>query len=125
TEVNRVVTRKTLVAAVARVMNPGCKFAYMLTLYCPQGAGTSAILKKQGGAWFSDSLVSVTGKEAYEALQGEWIMEMAELAATRKAEVEAIKHFISTQIDRFRVAYGHYIEDFPRQCIFIGPTNKI
>ncbi|MEH7960898.1 VapE domain-containing protein, partial [Staphylococcus pseudintermedius] len=78
-----------------------------------------------GGAWFSDSLVSVTGKEAYEALQGVWIMEMAELAATRKAEVEAIKHFISKQIDRFRVAYGHYIEDFPRQCIFIGTTNKI
>ncbi|SUL31765.1 E family protein [Staphylococcus aureus] len=39
-------------------------------------------------------------------------MEMAELAATRKAEVEAIKHFISKQVDRFRVAYGHYIEDF-------------
>ncbi|EGQ3947556.1 hypothetical protein I0631_002021 [Staphylococcus pseudintermedius] len=125
TEVNRVVTRKTLIAAVARVMNPGCKFDYMLTLYGPQGVGKSAILKKLGGAWFSDSLVSVTGKEAYEALQGVWIMEMAELAATRKAEVEAIKHFISKQIDRFRVAYGHYIEDFPRQCIFIGTTNKI
>lgn len=52
-------------------------------------------------------------------------MEMAELAATRKAEVEAIKHFISKQVDRFRVAYGHYIEDFPRQCIFIGTTNKV
>ncbi|EJD5654349.1 virulence-associated E family protein [Staphylococcus pseudintermedius] len=125
TEVNRVVTRKTLIAAVARVMNPGCKFDYMLTLYGRQGVGKSAILKKLGGAWFSDSLVSVTGKEAYEALQGVWIMEMAELAATRKAEVEAIKHFISKQIDRFRVAYGHYIEDFPRQCIFIGTTNKI
>ncbi|EVS44368.1 hypothetical protein Q533_02619, partial [Staphylococcus aureus M1476] len=57
--------------------------------------------------------------------QGVWLMEMAELAATRKAEVEAIKHFISKQVDRFRVAYGHYIEDFPRQCIFIGTTNKV
>ncbi|MCS4486357.1 virulence-associated E family protein [Staphylococcus americanisciuri] len=124
-EVNRVATRKALTAGVARVMEPGCKFDYMLTLYGPQGVGKSAILKKLGGAWFSDSLVSVTGKEAYEALQGVWLMEMAELAATRKAEVEAIKHFISKQIDRFRVAYGHYIEDFPRQCIFIGTTNKV
>lgn len=124
-EVNRVATRKALTAGVARVMNPGCKFDYMLTLYGPQGVGKSAILKKLGGAWFSDSLVSVTGKEAYEALQGVWLMEMAELAATRKAEVEAIKHFISKQVDRFRVAYGHYIEDFPRQCIFIGTTNKV
>lgn len=125
TEVNRTATRKALTAGVARVMEPGCKFDYMLTLYGPQGVGKSAILKKLGGAWFSDSLVSVTGKEAYEALQGVWLMEMAELAATRKAEVEAIKHFISKQVDRFRVAYGHYIEDFPRQCIFIGTTNKM
>lgn len=125
TEVNRTTTRKALTAGVTRVMEPGCKFDYMLTLYGPQGVGKSAILKKLGGAWFSDSLVSVTGKEAYEALQGVWLMEMAELAATRKAEVEAIKHFISKQIDRFRVAYGHYIEDFPRQCIFIGTTNKV
>lgn len=94
-------------------------------LYGAQDEGKSALLKKLGGAWFSDSLVSVTGKEAYEALQGVWLMEMAELAATRKAEVEAIKHFISKQVDRFRVAYGHYIEDFPRQCIFIGTTNKV
>lgn len=125
TEVNRVATRKALTAGVARIMEPGCKFDYMLTLYGPQGVGKSALLKKLGGAWFSDSLVSVTGKESYEALQGVWLMEMAELAATRKAEVEAIKHFISKQIDRFRVAYGHYIEDFPRQCIFIGTTNKV
>lgn len=125
TEINRTITRKALTAAVARVMEPGCKFDYMLTLFGPQGVGKSALLKKLGGAWFSDSLVSVTGKEAYEALQGVWLMEMAELAATRKAEVEAIKHFISKQIDRFRVAYGHYIEDFPRQCIFIGTTNKV
>ncbi len=40
-------------------MEPGCKFDYMLTLYGPQGVGKSALLKKLGGAWFSDSLVSV------------------------------------------------------------------
>lgn len=124
TEVNRTTTKKALTAGIARVMEPGCKFDYMLTLYGPQGVGKSALLKKLGGAWFSDSLVSVTGKEAYEALQGVWLMEMAELAATRKAEVEAIKHFISKQVDRFRVAYGHYIEDFPRQCIFISDKER-
>ncbi|EII2705161.1 hypothetical protein KQQ84_002482, partial [Staphylococcus pseudintermedius] len=67
TKVNRTITRKALTAGVARVMEPGCKFDYMLTLYGPQGVGKSAILKKLGGGWFSDSLVSVTGKEAYEA----------------------------------------------------------
>ncbi|HHO6183374.1 TPA: VapE domain-containing protein [Staphylococcus aureus] len=74
TEVNRTTTKKALTAGIARVMEPGCKFDYMLTLYGPQGVGKSALLKKLGGAWFSDSLVSVTGKEAYEALQGVWPM---------------------------------------------------
>lgn len=120
----RVVTRMTLVAAVARVFEPGCKYDYMLTLVGPQGIGKSMVFNKLGGAWFSDSLTSVNGKEAYEALHGVWIMEMGELAAMRKSEVEAIKQFLTKQVDRYRVAYGKRPEEFPRQCIFIGTTNE-
>jgi len=65
----------------------------------------------------------VTGREAFESLQGAWIIEMGELSATRKADVESIKHFISKREDRFRVAYGRHTEEFPRQCIFFGTTN--
>lgn len=120
----RTVTRMTLAAAVARIFEPGCKFDYMLTLVGPQGLGKSMLFNRLGGAWFSDSLTSVSGKEAYEALHGVWLMEMGELAATRKAEVEAIKHFLTKQVDRYRVAYGKRPEEFPRQCIFIGTTNE-
>ncbi|WJY27460.1 virulence-associated E family protein [Sporosarcina trichiuri] len=125
TELNRVVTRKTLTAAVARVFNPGCKMDYMLTLVGPQGIGKSSLWGRLGGDWFSDSLTSVTGKEAYEQLQGAWIVEMGELSATRKADVESIKHFLTKRVDRFRVAYGRHVTDFPRQCIFIGTTNDV
>lgn len=120
----RAVTRKVMAAAVARVFEPGCKFDYMLTLIGAQGLGKSMLFNKLGGEWFSDSLISVHGKEAYEALHGVWIMEMGELAATRKAEVEAIKQFLSKQVDRYRVAYGKRPEEFKRQCIFIGTTNE-
>lgn len=125
TKLNRAVTRKAFTAGVARIFEAGIKFDYMTTLYGGQGQGKSTILDRMGGAWFSDSLSSVTGKEAYEALQGAWIIEMAELSATKKAEVEAIKHFISKRVDSFRVAYGRHSEDFPRQCVFFGTTNKI
>ncbi|WP_194752395.1 virulence-associated E family protein [Staphylococcus chromogenes] len=125
-ELTRAVTRKAFTGAVARIYEPGCKFDYMVTLYGTQGIGKSTIISTMAGEkFFSESLTSVTGKEAYEALQGTWIIEMAELSAMRKAEVEAIKHFISKRVDSFRAAYARYKEDHKRQCVFFGTTNTI
>lgn len=120
----RAVTRKALVAAVARIFRPGCKFDYMLTLRGRQGLGKSALIRKLGGAWFSDSFSTVQGKEAYEQVLGNWIIEVGELAGMKKAEAEIIKLFISKQVDRFRPAYGRRTQEYPRQCIFIGTTNE-
>lgn len=120
----RAVTRKALTAAVARIYRPGCKFDYMLTLRGRQGLGKSALINKLGGKWFSDSFTTLQGKDAYEQVQGVWIMEVGELAGMRKAEAETIKLYISKQVDRFRPAYGRRLQEFPRQCIFIGTTNE-
>lgn len=120
----RAVTRKTLVAAVARIYKPGCKFDYMLTLRGRQGLGKSALIAKLGGPWFSDTFTTMQGKDAYEQVQGVWIMEVGELAGMRKAEAETIKLYISKQVDRFRPAYGRRLQEFPRQCVFIGTTNE-
>lgn len=119
----KAVTRKSLVAAVARVFKPGIKFDYMLVLVGKQGIGKSHIIGLLGGNWYSDSLNTVQGKEAYEQLQDAWIIEMAELSATKKAETEAVKHFISKREDIYRVAYGKRVTKFPRQCVFFGTTN--
>lgn len=123
-EYTRAVTRKALVAAVARIYKPGCKFDYMLTLRGRQGLGKSAFIGKLGGEWFSDTFSTMQGKEAYEQVLGVWIMEVGELAGMRKAEAEIIKQYISKQTDRFRPAYGRRLQEFPRQCIFIGTTNE-
>lgn len=123
-EYTRAVTRKSLVAAVARIYRPGCKFDYMLTLRGRQGLGKSALIAKLGGPWFSDSFTTMQGKDAYEQVQGVWIMEVGELAGMRKAEAETIKLYVSKQADRFRPAYGRRLQEFPRQCIFIGTTNE-
>lgn len=120
----RAVTRKTIAAAVARIYRPGCKFDYMLTLRGRQGLGKSALIAKLGGPWFSDTFTTMQGKDAYEQVQGVWIMEVGELAGMRKAEAETIKLYISKQVDRFRPAYGRRLQEFPRQCVFIGTTNE-
>ncbi len=120
----RAVTRKTLVAAVARVFKPGIKFDYVPVLVGPQGIGKSTVIKKLGRSWYSDSFTTVQGKESFEQIQGVWLIEIGELAGLKKAEMETIKHFISKQEDRYRVAYGRRTENFPRQCIFFGTTNN-
>lgn len=120
----RAVSRKALVAAVARVFRPGIKFDYVLTLVGPQGIGKSTLLGKLGKSWYSDSFGTIQGKEAFEQIQGVWIVEMGELAGLRNAELETVKHFITKREDRYRVAYGRRVENFPRQCVLFGTTNN-
>ena len=119
----RIVTRKWLAGAVARVLQPGIKFDYMLVTVGEQGLGKSTLMDKLAGAWFSDSLSKTESKESYEALQGVWIMELGEMFITKKADIEQTKHFITKRTDAFRVAFGHYKEVFPRQNVFYGSTN--
>lgn len=120
----RQVTYKTLLAAVSRIYEPGCQWDCMLTLKGPQGVGKSTFFRKLAKGWFSDSVKDIRGKDALEGLHGVWIVEMGELAAMRKADAEAIKSFLSSRTDRFRVAYGRRSENFPRQCIFTATTNE-
>lgn len=119
----REVTRRALLGAAARIMKPGCKHDHILVLVGPQGCRKSTTLSKLGKEWFSDSLYTLSGKDAYEQLQGYWIIEMGEMAATRKAELEQIKQFVSKQSDNFRSAYARRTQEHPRQCAFFGSTN--
>lgn len=104
----KAVTRKTLCAAVCRVLNPGCKFDSMLVLNGPQGIGKSTLIAKLAGEWFSDSLSlnDTKDKTAAEKLQGYWILEIGELAGLRKAEVETLRSFLSRQNDIYRASFG-------------------
>lgn len=120
----RAVTRKALVAAVARIFVPGIKFDYVLTLVGKQGIGKSTLINKLGKSWYTDSFSTIQGKEAFEQIQGVWLVEIGELAGFKKAEMDIVKHFISKQDDRYRVAYGKRVENFPRQCVFFGTTNN-
>lgn len=122
----RAVTRKIFVAAVARVMNPGVKFDWMLVLNGPPGIGKSTIIKKLGGEWFNDSLrlSDTKDKTAAEKLQGYWILEIGELAGMSKIEENVLKNFLSSQNDIYRASFGKRATPHPRQCIFIGTTNE-
>ena len=124
TPYTRASIRKALCAAVARVFKPGIKYDMVLVLVGKQGTYKSTFIRKLGMDWFSDTFTTFQGKEAYEQLQGAWLIEMAELSGLKKAEVESVKQFISKQEDMYRPAYGRVVETYKRQCVFFGTTNN-
>lgn len=110
-------------AACRRIFNPGEKFDYFVILQGPEGCGKSSLFSLMGGEWFSDSVVTIEGKDGMEAVQGAWIIEIGELIGVKKSAVEQVKGFISREVDTFRPAYGEIKEKRPRQCVLVGTTN--
>lgn len=119
----RTITRKAMVAAVARAMTERVKFDYMTVVCGPQGVGKSTLFRRLGKEWFSDSLKTFEGKEAEELIQGKWIVEIAELQAFNRVDVNRIKQFLSKIDDQYREAYGRNVKNQIRRSVFFGTTN--
>lgn len=123
-ELNRDMSRKHFVAAVARVFNPGCKYDYCLIMSGAEGIGKSTLLRVMGGKWFNDSITTLEGKEGMEQLRRAWVVELGELSSIKRSDVEQVKAHLSKQVDIYRAAYARRVLEHPRQCVFCGTTNE-
>jgi len=125
----RKVSRIVLMAAVCRVMHPGCKYDEMLVLESPtQGTDKSSAIAAlcPERDWFSDDLpLNVDSKQMIERTLGKWIIEASDLSGKRKTEIESLKAMLSRQRDGpARLAYAHHPVERDRQFIIIGTTNS-
>lgn len=126
TELNRAISRLSLIAAVRRARHPGTKFDQIIVLEGPQGAGKSEAIRILAGSEnFSDQkILGVDDRKQQELTEGVWLYEIAELTGLRRAEIEHVKAFVSRTVDRARPAYGRYSVNQPRRTIFFGSTNQ-
>lgn len=114
-----------VIAMVARVMDPGCKCDYMLVLEGEQGVMKSLACKALAGEdYFSDDIGDMGNKDAKQHVIGKWLIEESELANFTRASTETLKSFLSRTHEKFRPPYGKNQVVAPRQCVFVGTTNR-
>lgn len=121
--------KKTLIASVARVLEPGCSVHAILILYSPQqGIGKSSFLRTlaKNPAWFNDTVPEINlNKDFYSKLHQYWFTEIGEIDTKfRRIKQEEIKDFITSPTDVFRPAYSASMLKCDRRFVLTGTANN-
>ena len=124
TTYTRLVGRWFLLGMVNRILNPGCQMDNMIVLEGVQGKMKSSSLRALAGEWFADTPIRIGDKDALLNLAGVWLYEVAELDSFNKAEVTAVKQYVSSRVDRVREPYSRRPLDRKRSCVLAGTTNQ-
>lgn len=122
TAYTRLVARKSLVAAVARAFEPGCKWDHTLVLFGSEGLGKSWWIDKMSRGW-SASLGRIGDKDTLLTMQRSWIITSDEGHSLKKADHDAQKEFLTRTHDVFRMPYEKETQAHPRHCVIWSTTN--
>lgn len=120
-----IVGAKWMISAVARIFQPGCTAKYALILEGPQDLRKSMALEILGGEFYTDDVAQLGTKDSAMQVGNAWIIELAELDSTRRADINTIKAFVSRKVDRFRKPFGRHVLQYPRQCVLAGTVNPL
>ena len=120
--------RRWLIGAVAKAMDGGRTQNAMLVLDGPQGIGKSYLARwlcSPMAGYFLDDAINPSDKDSIIRLAMYWIWEVGELGSTiRKADVEALKAFITRQVVTVRKPYGRIDMVKPALASLIGTVNN-
>lgn len=125
TPFTRAVGTKTLIAAVARARQPGCKVDTVLVLEGAQGLKKSTAIATLFGEPYTAESVSLFDQHAKMVMQmmGAWCVELAEFVAFTRKDNPAVKGMLSMRADRVVLPYAKAASTHPRRCIFFATIN--
>jgi predicted P-loop ATPase len=109
---------------VKRIVEPGCKFDYVLVLEGEQGSRKSTSLYVLGGSWHVETAMSTDSKDFFMQFSGKAIIEFSEGETLNRTEVKRMKAIITMQSDKYRPPYERTSQEFPRRCVFAMTTNQ-
>lgn len=122
TDHTRRIARKMMVGAVARVLDPGCKWDYTLVLKGDEGLGKSRWIDLISRG-YSASLGRIDNKDTLLAMQRSWIMVADEGHSLRKGDADQMKEFLTRTEDMFRMPYDRETVVHKRHCVIWSTTN--
>ena len=122
TEYTRLVARKCLTAAVARIFEPGIKWDYSLIIYGTEGRGKTFWVDRMAKGW-NAALGDIHSKDTLLTLQRSWIVTSDEGFSMKKSDADSLKEFLTRTTDVFRLPYEREVMAYPRHCVIWGTTN--
>lgn len=118
------VAKVFLLASIYRIFHPGYKFDHMLVIAGAQGIGKSYLVQTLGGEFTTTMQHMPTDRKGLQELNGAWWIELPELSAVKRADINQIKAFITSTKDTYIPMYGRGgPQDFPRICVPVWTLN--
>ena len=121
--------RRWLISAVAATFNPeGVVARGVLTFQSEQNLGKTLWAKRLAPKELrviADGLIlDPTDRDSVKQVVSNWIVELGEVDATfRKADIAALKAFVSKERDTLRLPYARAESEFPRRTVFFASVN--
>lgn len=122
TPYTRMVSRKAMVAAVARALKPGIKWDHVPVLYGSEGLGKTYWLERMFKG-YTATMGDLNSKDTLITMQRAWAMLADEGHSLRKSDSDVRKEFITRSEDVFRMPYDRESQVHRRHCVIWGTTN--
>jgi len=112
------------VSMVARALDPGCQYRFVVILEGPEDTGKTKLVRALATpAWYRELSHGLDGKEAHMRIKRAWVAELAELSSLSRTEESRLKSFFTLNEDAYIPKFSNFEVVHQRRTVFIGTVN--